>query len=123
MQPGGLPPGRPVTMDRTVMAYTIFLMLLSTVIFALAPAWRALHTDLSGALKQGGRGSTSAKSTQRIRAALVTAEVALSIALLAGAGLMIRSLDALAHQDLGFRTQNLLALQMRLSTVNRQTPP
>ena len=122
VQPGALPPGRPVTMDGTVMAYTILLMLLSTVIFALAPAWRALHTDLSGALKQGGRGSTSAKSTQRIRAALVTAEVALSIALLAGAGLMIRSLYALEHQDMGFGVQNLLALQMRLSSQNQQTP-
>ncbi len=122
LQPDVLPQGRPVTIDGAVLAYTIFLMLLSTLIFGLAPAWRAIHSDLSGALKQGGRGSTSAKTTQRARAALVTAEVALSIALLAGAGLMIRSLYALEHQDMGFRAQNLLALQMRLSFQNHKTP-
>jgi putative ABC transport system permease protein len=121
LQPGALPAGRPIAMDGAVMAYTIVLMLLSTLIFGLAPAWRAMHSDLGGALKQGGRGSTSAKSTQRVRAALVTAEVALSIALLAGAGLMIRSLYALEHQDMGFRAQNLVALQMRLSYQNHQT--
>jgi putative ABC transport system permease protein len=122
LQPGVLPAGRQITMDGTVMVYAVLLMLLSTVVFGLTPAWRAMRSDLSGALKQGGRGSTSAMRTQRVRASLVTAEVALSIALLAGAGLMIRSLYALAHQDLGFRTQNLLTLQVRLSTVNRQTP-
>lgn len=122
LQPGALPPGRPVTMDGAVLAYTIVLMLLSTAAFGLAPAWRAIHSDLSGALKQGGRGSTSHKSTQRARAALVTAEVMLSIALLAGAGLMIRSLYALDHQDMGFRTRNMLALQMRLSFQNHRTP-
>jgi putative ABC transport system permease protein len=111
LQLGALPPGRPIAIDGAVMAYTIFLMLLSTLIFGLAPAWRAIRSDLSGALKQGGRGSTSGKSTQRVRTALVTAEVALSIALLAGAGLMIRSLYALERQDMGFHAQNLVALQ------------
>ncbi len=122
LQPAALPAGRPIAMDGTVLAYTIFLMLVSTLIFGLAPAWRAIHMDLNGALKQGGRGSTSAKNTQRVRAALVTAEVALSIALLAGAGLMIRSLYALQRQDMGFRAHNLIALQMRLSYQNHRTP-
>ncbi|HLK22967.1 MAG TPA: ABC transporter permease [Bryobacteraceae bacterium] len=122
LQPGVLPSGRPITIDGTVMAYAVLLMLLSTLVFGLAPAWRAMRTDLSGALKQGGRSATSAKSTQSIRTALVTAEIALSIALLAGAGLMIRSLYALSHQNVGFRTANLLALQMRLTATNSQTP-
>jgi predicted permease len=122
LQPGALPPGRPIAIDGAVLAYTIFLMLFSTLIFSLAPAWRAMHSNLSGALKQGGRGSTSGRGTHRIRAALVTAEVALSIALLAGAGLMIRSLYALQHQDMGFRAQNLVSLQIRLSFQTHKTP-
>jgi putative ABC transport system permease protein len=122
LQPGALPPGRPIAIDGAVLGYTIFLMLFSTVIFSVAPAWRATRSNLSGALKQGGRGSTSGKSTQRIRAALVTAEVALSIALLAGAGLMIRSLYALEHQDMGFRAQNLVSLQIRLSSQSHRSP-
>jgi putative ABC transport system permease protein len=122
LQPGALTAGRPIAMDGAVLAYTIFLMFLSTLIFGLAPAWRAIHSNLSGVLKQGGRGSTSSKSTQRVRAALVTAEVALSIALLAGAGLMIRSLYELEHQEMGFRAQNLIALQIRLSYQNHKTP-
>ena len=109
-------------MDGAVLLYSIFLMLLSTAIFALAPAWRAIHSDLSGGLKQGGRGSTGAKRSQRVRAALVSAEVALSIALLAGAGLMIRSLFALEHQDMGFSATNLAALQTRVSQQYQKSP-
>ena len=122
LQPDVLPPGRPIAMDGTVLLYSIVLMLLSTAIFALAPAWRAIHSDLSGGLKQGGRGSTGTKGSQRVRAALVSAEVALSIALLAGAGLMIRSLYALEHQDMGFRATNLAALQTRVSPQYQKSP-
>src|SRR5580704_15665618 len=122
LQPDALPAGRPIAMDATVFGYTIFLMLVSTVIFGLAPSWRTIRSDLSGALKQGGRGSTAAKSTERVRAALIAAEVALSIALLAGAGLMIRSLYALQHEEMGFRARNLVALQIQLSGQDQKAP-
>ena len=120
LQPGVLPAARPVALGGEAFAYTALLSLISTCLFGLLPAWRASRGDLAGSLKQG-RGATASKGMQRLRAGLVSAEVALSLSLLAGASLMIRSLAALEHEDLGFNAATLLTAELRLPYQKDQT--
>jgi putative ABC transport system permease protein len=120
LQPNVLPAARPVGFGGEAFIYTALLSLVSTCLFGLLPAWRASRGDLAGSLKQG-RGATASKGMQRLRAGLVAAEVALSLSLLAGASLMIRSLAALENQDLGFNAARVLAAELRLPYQKDQT--
>ena len=121
LQPGVLPSSRPVTMDAAVFWYTALLTLSATALFGLFPAWRDGRGNLVVLLKQGGRGGSSAALTHRLRSALLAGEVALSIILLGGAGLMIRSLYVLQHGDLGFSPEHLLAAQIMLPQSSAPT--
>lgn len=108
LSPATLPRIGDVRVDTTVLLFALALSLVSTVLFGLVPALHASRLDLSDALKQGGaRGTVSGAST-RLRSGLVVAEVALSVILLATAGLLVRSLQALQHVDLGFTTEGVL---------------
>jgi predicted permease len=108
LSPTNLPRIGDVRMDTTVLLFTLGLSLMSTVVFGLVPALHASRLDLSDALKQGGsKGAVSGAST-RLRSALVVIEVALSVILLAAAGLLTRSFLALQHVDLGFTTKRVL---------------
>jgi putative ABC transport system permease protein len=80
---------------------------LSGLVFGLVPAWMASRTDLNHALKQDSRGTTSNRSQHRIQHALVIAEVALALALLTGAGLVVRGLQRFASLDPGWRLDGL----------------
>ena len=97
-----------------VLFFTLALSVLTGLLFAAAPAWRGSKVDLNSALKEGGRGSSGASSGKRLRDVLVVAEVALSLILLIGAGLMVRSLAALDAEDLGFRTENVLTMHFTM---------
>ena len=97
-----------VRMDMTVLLFALGLSLVSTVIFGLVPALQASRLDLSDALKQGGSKATGSRASSRLRSALVVIEVALSVILLAAAGLLLRSFQALQHVDLGFTTDRVL---------------
>ena len=97
-----------VRMDVTVVLFALGLSLLSTMIFGLAPALHASRLDLSDGLKQGGSKATFSRRSTRLRSGLVVAEVALSVVLLAAAGLLLRSFQALQDQDLGFMTERVL---------------
>ena len=93
-----------------VLFFALGITLLTTVLCGLVPALRATRRDLQPTLIGGGKGLASRSSDGKIRTALVTAQVALSIVLLVGSGLMIRSLYNLTHIDLGFDSKNLLVL-------------
>jgi putative ABC transport system permease protein len=106
--PANVPRIDEVQIDLTVLLFALGLSLISTVLFGFAPAVHASRLGLSDALKQGGSKATVSKAGTRIRSALVVAEVALSIILLANAGLLVRSFQALQHVDLGFTTSRVL---------------
>lgn len=101
-------------MDRTVFAFTLLATVLTGVLFGLAPAWQAARTNFNEALKDGGKGSPGAGARNGLRSALVVSEVALSLVLLIGAGLLIRSFAAMLRADLGIRPENVLAMQVAL---------
>ena len=103
-----------------VLAFGIVIALLSGVILGLAPMMHTRLPRLGDALKTSSRGGSSGMRSQRLRSALVIVEVALAVVLLAGAGLMIRSIQKLAAIDPGFDAANVLLLN---ATIPRQTAP
>ena len=100
-----------IQMDATVLWFEFGLTLFTGLFFGLAPAWRTAKVDLSGTLKQVGRGSGSRMSA-RLRNGLAAAELALATILLIGAGLFIRTLTNLGHVQLGFAPQGLITFQL-----------
>lgn len=94
-------------LDWRVLGFTMALSLLTGIIFGLAPAWRATRVDLTPTLKDSGR-SSSAASRSLLSRGLVVMQVALSLLLLVGAGLFVRTLLNLQRVDPGFNTSNLL---------------
>ncbi len=120
-----------VTVDWGVLGFAFVLSLTTGVLFGLVPALQASRTDLQSVLKEGGK-SASQATRHRLRNALVMTEVALSLVLLVGAGLMTKSLMQLLHVDLGFKEENLLTMRAvlppskyqqdeQLATAHQQT--
>jgi putative ABC transport system permease protein len=112
-----LPRAGEIELSVPVLGFSAFLILLTGVVFGLIPALQASRADLQGVLKDSGRGSAGAPRT-RMRAALVVAEVAVALMLLAGAGLMLRSFQRLMAVEYGFDPDRLLTLQMWLPVPN-----
>jgi putative ABC transport system permease protein len=102
-----------LSIDGGVLAFTVAITALTGLLFGLAPAILAARQDPNDALRRGGRSGEGGVSA-RIRRALVVAEVALSLVLLAGAGLMIRSLSSVMQVTPGFRSDHLLTMQIDL---------
>jgi predicted permease len=99
-----------VALDGTVLVFTFAVSVLAGLIAGLAPAWKLSKTNVNETLKQGGRSGDTGGN--RTRAALVVCEVALSLMLLAGAGLMVRSLWNLRGASPGFDASNLLTMSL-----------
>lgn len=106
--------------DGTVLAVSIGVAILSGILFGLAPASHALKNNLNEVLNRSSR--SVAGSSQRLRNVLVAAEIALSLILLIGAGLMIRSLASLMNTDLGFRRDHLLVMRLELPNQKYSKP-
>jgi predicted permease len=114
LNPGNIPRLQNIGMDARVLSFTFAVSLLTGVLFGLAPALRAAQVDLTGTLKEGGRSLVSS-THQRLRSVLVVAEIALSLVLLVGAGLLIRSFIRVEQVEPGFAAQGVLS--MRSSVV------
>jgi putative ABC transport system permease protein len=114
MVPVQLPPWMQVTVDGTTAAFLAAVTLLTGLITGLAPALRANDADLHAILKEGAWGSSEGSRHRRLRSALVVAEVALALVLLAGASLLLRSVWHLQQVDLGFRPEQALTFRVEL---------
>jgi putative ABC transport system permease protein len=106
-----------IALDGRALTFTLLTSMATALLFGLAPAWQAGRVNLNGALKEAGRGATRGHG---LRGALVVAEVALTLVLLAGAGLLVRSLVQMQRVDLGFNTERLLT--MRVSLLDSKYP-
>jgi putative ABC transport system permease protein len=113
--PVDIPRLQDVALDARVVAFTLLVSVLTGVIFGLAPALQAARVDLNDVLKEGGRGASAGASRSRLRAALVVAEVALSLVLLVGAGLLLKSFAKLTNVDPGFDPQGVTATNITLA--------
>ena len=98
--------------DGRALAFSIFLVLLTSILFGLAPALQASKTDLTGSLREPGRGGT--QGHDRLRGALVIAQVTLGLVLVSGAGLLMATFLRLESSDLGFRADHLLTFWFSL---------
>jgi len=103
-------------LDLRVLGFTLALSLLTGIVFGIAPAWRSTRVDLTPTLKDGGRGSSSVHRSLLSRG-LVVLQVALSLLLLIGAGLFVRTLRNLQKVEPGFNTQNLLLFGVQPSLI------
>ncbi|MFL6255011.1 MAG: ABC transporter permease [Pyrinomonadaceae bacterium] len=115
LSPGNIPRLEEVGLDARVLAFTFGVSALTGIVFGLLPALSASKTDLSVSLKEGGsRGSTAGAGARRLRSALVVSEIAITVVLLTGAGLMIRSFMAVQSVDPGFRPERIVTFDFAL---------
>jgi len=112
--PDGIPRLHEADVDAPVLVFTLAVSLLTGLLFGLAPALQVSRLNLNEGLKEGERGSSGRR--QRLRSVLVVGEVALTLTLLIGAGLLIQSFRRVLQVDPGFKVQNLLT--MRVSVNN-----
>ena len=118
LSPDSLPRAREIGFDWRVLAFTGGIALTTGIIFGLVPALWGPRVQLTDALKEGTRGTTAGGG--RLRKSLVVVEVALSLMLLVGAGLMLRSFSRLRSVNPGFRTDHALTLRVSLPVPNGQ---
>jgi putative ABC transport system permease protein len=111
LAPENLPRLDEVRVDLAALGFAMALALMASVLFGLAPALHASRVHLVDGLRQGGKGSSIGASGGWARHAFVVAEVALAVVLVVGAGLLARSLAAMAAVDMGFSPERLLVLR------------
>lgn len=117
-----LPTGLQIGLDAWVLAFTIGASLLAGILAGLAPAWRFTKVNVNDALKQGLGRTDSDSGGTRIRSTLLVAEVALSLMLLIGAGLMIRSLWVLQGINPGFNAKDVLSMTVSVPQKKFDSP-
>ena len=122
LSPEDIPRLDQIGIDGRVLAFTLLVSLATGLIFGLVPAIQASRPDLNESLKESGRSSTSGVERRRVRSSLVVLEVALSLVLLIGAGLMIKSFSRLQKVELGFNPDRLLSMNIQLSRTKYQGP-
>ena len=122
INPGNIPRLEAIALDGTVLAFTFAVAILTGLLFGLAPALRAARVDLSSSMKAGGRSTQGegglGSARGRLRSLLVVAEVAISLVLLIGAGLLIRSFVQLQQVSPGFEAEGVVS--MRVGGTARQ---
>src|SRR5579864_394111 len=112
-----LPQGVAVTMDARVLLFSLIISLLTGVAFGIFPALQLSRTDMNSTLRDEGRGTTGGHGRARIKNSLVVGQVALTMLLLIGAGLLVRSFGKLLRVDPGFDPDNVLTMNVSLPNV------
>ena len=116
-----LPRASEVGLDGRVVGFTLLLSLMVGVLFGLAPALQISKTDVQESLKEGGSAGNSPRRN-RLRSALIVAEIASSLVLLVGAGLLIKSFVRLQGTESGLRPENVLTMRLSLPAGKYNTP-
>lgn len=114
VSPNTIPRAKDISVDGGVLLFTIIVSVLTGLLFGLVPALQASKLELNETLKEGARGTSGGIHRNRVRSVLVVTEVALSLVLLVGAGLLIKSFIRLQQAGLGFTTENLLTMRVSL---------
>ena len=114
MENGGLPFWVVFSIDYVVLAYAVAIAVLTATVFGLAPALHLSRANSNDVIKDGGRGSVGAPRLRRFGAAMVVVELSVAIALLGGAGLLMRSFTALYSIDLGVNIDPLITMRVDL---------
>ncbi len=100
--------------DWWIIAALLSLTVVSALISSIWPGWMSAHASIEPALKQGGLQTGSARGQNRLRTVLVVVEIALSLTLLVGCGLLLRTIYALRHVSLGFRTDHIIVANLQI---------
>jgi len=116
--PEGIPRLLESNVDGSVLVFSLGVSILTGLLFGLAPALQASRLNLTESLKEGDRGSSG--NRQRLRSVLVIGEVALTLTLLVGAGLLVQSFRRVLQVDPGFKAQNLLTMQVSVNNSDGQ---
>ncbi|MFY9570050.1 MAG: ABC transporter permease [Blastocatellia bacterium] len=114
LNPNDIPRISGVSINFPVLLFTLGVAVLTGMIFGVVPALQATRFNLSDALKEGGRGLSGSTWGRRVRSGLVVAEIALSLVVLIGAGLLIKSFNRLLSSDPGFVADNLMTMNLEL---------
>ncbi|HUQ79644.1 MAG TPA: ABC transporter permease [Gemmatimonadaceae bacterium] len=120
--PADVPRLDQVHIDPLVLMLALGLAVVTGLLFGLAPAIQSSRAAVAGALRESIRGGTGGRRAQRVRRALVVAQIALVVMLLTGAGLLIRSFMHLQRVDLGFRPDHLLTMRISMPRAKYPTP-
>src|SRR5207244_3314977 len=110
VSPADTPRLSEIGLDHRVLFFTLAVSILTGIIFGLAPALTAAKIQLNETLREGGRGATAGAGSNRLRGALVVAEIALALVVLIGAGLLVRSFARLQSVKPGFDPANLTTM-------------
>ena len=122
LSPTEIPRQSEIGIDTSVLLFTLGLSALTGIFFGLFPALQLSRSDRHESLKEGGR-SSATSTRQGVRSLLVVSQVALTLVLLVGAGLLVKSFVRLMNVDPGFRTENLLVMGIAVPTSLRNSPP
>jgi len=123
LSPTFIPRAREIALDARVVVFTAAVALLTGILFGLAPAIQTARADLASALRESGRGNAIGFRRNRLRSILVIGEVALSLVLLSGAGLLMRSFYRLQSIDPGFDPHNVLTFRTNLPASRYTSDP
>jgi len=118
--PANLPRLDEIRVDASVLLFALAASIFSSMLFGLAPALRAVQSNLTGGLNEGGRSGTQSRQRSGLRAGLAVAQIGLSCVLPIGAGLPIRSFAALQQVEIGIDSGGLPALQISPSGTRYQ---
>src|SRR5580700_7378626 len=117
--PGAVPRANEVSLDSRVLLFTMALSLFAGIIFGLAPALKTSRVNLQEILKESGRGSSGVR--HRLQGVFVVVEMAMTLVLLVGAGLMVRSLAALWRVNPGFNPSHAITFALSMPSTDRTT--